>query len=91
MSFFQTGRLAETCLDQAMCYTEQFKPPKVLSRTVPVIPQPLSARPFLFVKQEEFMTESDLVVIAILVLALLYALMTPPGPGTPLLAPVRQR
>jgi hypothetical protein len=37
------------------------------------------------------MTESDLVVIAILVLALLYALMTPPGPGTPLLAPVRPR
>jgi hypothetical protein len=37
------------------------------------------------------MTESDLIVIAILVLALLYALMSPPGPGTPLLAPVRPR
>ena len=37
------------------------------------------------------MTESDFVTIAILVLALLYALMAPPGPGTPLLSPVRQR
>jgi hypothetical protein len=90
-SFFQTGRLAESGPNHAMCYTEHFESPKVLRRTVPVIPQPLTARPFLFVKQEEFMTESDLVVIAILVLALLYALMTPPGPGTPLLAPVRQR
>jgi hypothetical protein len=37
------------------------------------------------------MNESDLIIISILVLALLYALMSPPGPGTPLLAPVRQR
>jgi hypothetical protein len=38
-----------------------------------------------------FMTESDLITIAILLMALLYALMAPPGPGTPLRAPVRSR
>jgi hypothetical protein len=34
------------------------------------------------------MTESDILTIAILLLVVLYALMVPPGPGTPLRSPV---
>jgi hypothetical protein len=33
------------------------------------------------------MTDSDVIVIAILFLVVLYAIMTPPGPGTPLRSP----
>jgi hypothetical protein len=34
------------------------------------------------------MTDSDVLTIAILILVVLYALMVPPGPGTPLRSPV---
>jgi hypothetical protein len=34
------------------------------------------------------MTDSDILTIAILILVVLYALMVPPGPGTPLRSPV---
>lgn len=34
------------------------------------------------------MTDSDVFTIAILILVVLYALMVPPGPGTPLRSPV---
>ena len=34
------------------------------------------------------MTDSDVLTIAILLLVVLYALMAPPGPGTPLRSPV---
>jgi hypothetical protein len=34
------------------------------------------------------MTDSDILTIAILLLVVLYALMVPPGPGTPLRSPV---
>jgi hypothetical protein len=34
------------------------------------------------------MTDSDILTIAILMLVILYALMAPPGPGTPLRSPV---
>jgi hypothetical protein len=37
------------------------------------------------------MSESDLITIAILIMALMYALMAPPGPGTPLRSPARSR
>ncbi len=33
------------------------------------------------------MTDSDVIVIAILLLVVLYAIMAPPGPGTPLRSP----
>lgn len=33
----------------------------------------------------------DLIVVAILLLAALFALMAPPGPGTPLRSPVASR
>jgi hypothetical protein len=34
------------------------------------------------------MTDSDILTIAILLIVVLYALMVPPGPGTPLPSPV---
>jgi hypothetical protein len=37
------------------------------------------------------MTHSDILTIAILILVVLYALMVPPGPGTPLRSPVGSR
>lgn len=37
------------------------------------------------------MTDSDILTIAILLVVVLYALMVPPGPGTPLRSPVGSR